>query len=85
MTDLNEYPRETGEFIPLVVTVDGVATTTDVETALTPAGTRPTVWTAAVVDDGRVGFTLTGQTVGVYQVWARVGTIVVDCGFIRVT
>lgn len=38
-----------------------------------------------MVDEGRVGFTLSGQSVGVFQVWARVGTIVVDCGFIRVT
>jgi hypothetical protein len=73
--------RDTKDHIPVTVTnkVTGVSIITGVEFAVAPAGTIPTVWTAAVVspDDANViGFTLDGSvtalTPGEWTVRVRV-------------
>lgn len=81
---MNSYPRETAEFVPVEVKLDGVVTTTDVQLAVVPNGTRPTVWTAAVLDDGRTGFTMPALVPGTYRVFAKIGAVVEDCGTFQI-
>ena len=82
-------PRETVEYIPVVVTVNGAVTTTGIEFAVTPDGTRPPSWTAAVVLSGAPIVLLTGLSPGQWNVWARVSEspeiVVIECGPIVVT
>lgn len=86
----NQYPRETVEFQPVTVTVDGVAVTTGVQFAIVnrEAGTRPTTWTAAVALSGEIGVMITGLTPGFWEVYAQITstpeTPVIDCGYIQV-
>lgn len=82
-------PRETVEYIPVIVTVNGAVTTTGIEFAVTPDGARPTSWTAAVVLSGATLVLLTGLSPGQWNVWARVSEspeiVVIECGPIVVT
>jgi hypothetical protein len=69
------YPRETTEFVHIVVTVDGEAVTNGVSFSLVPKTTvkpRPLTWTPATILDGKTGFMLTPGAAGDIQVWARV-------------
>lgn len=83
------YPRETVEFQPITITVDGTPVTTGVTVALVAHGTRPSVWLAPTTLDGKIGVMLTGLTPGLYDVWAKVTsspeTPVVDCGIVSIT
>jgi hypothetical protein len=82
-------PRETVEYIPVIVTVNGAVTTTGIEFTVTPDGTRPSAWTAAVVLSGATFVLLSGLTPGQWNVWARVSVspevAVIECGPIVVT
>lgn len=83
------FERETTEFVPVTVTVDGAITTTAVQFAVTDAFTeRPVTWVNAVIIGGKTGFMLQGRAVGSYRVWAKVTdapeTPVIDCGTFRV-
>lgn len=82
-------PRETVEYIPVIVTVNGVVTTTGVEFAVVIDGSRPSTWTAAVVVEGATFVLVTGLTPGQWRIWARVSaapeTPVIECGYITVT
>jgi len=86
----NYYPRETTEFVPVTVTVDGVSVTSGVQFSITNGQTRPTVWMESVTLDDQIGFMLTAPlTVGAYRVWAKVTDSpeipVIECGSYRVT
>ena len=85
----NEYPRETIEFQPVVITVDGVTVTTGIQFAIVPAGTRPTTWTAPTTLGADSGVMVSGLTAGVYVVWAKITsspeTPVVECGRFIIT
>lgn len=69
----NVYERETNEFQPIVVTVDGTVLTavTNLSFSITDLSTRPTVWIAAVLYGGAVGLWVTGMTPGTYQIWFK--------------
>jgi uncharacterized lipoprotein YajG len=85
----SSYPRETVEFAPITVKVDGVEVLTGVTVSIVAAGVRPTVWVAPTTLDGKIGVMVTGMTVGAYNVWAKVvsspETPIIDCGSFRVT
>lgn len=78
------YPRESVEFQPVTVTVDGVAVTTGVTFAVVPYGDRPVTFVAPTTLGGKIGVMVSGLGVGVYRVWAQVTsapeTPVIDCG-----
>lgn len=82
-------PRETVEYIPVPVTLNGTVTTTGVEFAVAADGSRPSVWTAATVLSGATYVLISGLTPGAWRVWARVSaapeTPVIECGYITVT
>lgn len=85
----NTYPRETVEFQPVEVKVDGAVVTDGVQLALTTGSDRPTDWNDPTVVAGGIGVMVEGLAVGTYHVWAKVTsspeTPVVDCGTFRVT
>ena len=78
------YPRETVEFIPVVVTVNGAEVTTGVEFSLVPDGSRPTTWATAAILSGSIGVLISSLTPGLWSVYARVSatpeTPVINCG-----
>lgn len=82
-------PRETVEYIPVVVTLNGVVVTSGVEFAVVADGSRPSAWSAAVVLNSATYVLLTGLTPGQWRIWARVSaapeTPVIECGYITVT
>lgn len=67
----NVYERETNEFQPIVVVVDGVTLTavTNLSFSITDLSTRPSVWIAAELYGSDVGLWVTDMEVGTYQVW----------------
>jgi hypothetical protein len=85
----NAVPRESVEFQPITITVDGAAVTTGVTFAIAATGTRPTTWVDPVTLGGNIGIMLTGLTPGLYRVWATVAsspeTVVIDCGYLSIT
>jgi hypothetical protein len=88
----NLYPRETVEFQPVEVTVDGVAVTDDVELAILAGATRPAEldWEAPTVLGAAIGVMVNGPVLGpgTYTVWARVTSYpevpVINCRTFRV-
>lgn len=88
-TAANTIPRESVEWRPFTVTVDGIAVTTGVETALTTGTLRPTTWTSAPVRDGKTLIRIAALMPGVYRAWARVTrsdeTAVVDLGYFSIS
>lgn len=82
-------PRESVEWRPFTVTVNGAVVTTGVETAVTLAAARPTTWTPATVRDGRTLIHVGGFTAGIYRAWARITrsdeTAVVDLGYLTIS
>lgn len=85
----NTYPRETVEFIPVTVTLDGVAVTDGVEFCVTESNARPVTWVAPVELDDLIGVMTDQQEPDTYTVWARVTDNpeipVILCGRYRVT
>jgi hypothetical protein len=87
----NIYPRESVEFQPILVTLDGDTVTTGVETQITLPSARPSSsgWTAATTLNGNIGLMISGLSVGTYEVWARVTDSpeipVIDCGSFAVS
>ena len=86
---MNSYPRETVEFQPVTVTVNGAAVTTGVSFADVPSGARPSTFTAATTLSGRVGVMVQGYGPGSRDVYAQVTanpeTPVIYCGSYEVT
>ena len=87
----NIYPRESVEFQPILITVDGETITSNVETQITLPGARPSssAWIAAVTLHGDIGLMVEGLNPGTYEVWARVTDSpeipVIDCGSFAVS
>ena len=83
------FPRETVEFLPVTVTVDGAAVTTGVTFAVVTLGTRPTTFVAPTTLGGKIGVMVGGYAAGYWQVFAKVvsspETPVIDCGYFSVT
>lgn len=83
------YPRESVEFQPVHVTIDGSPVTTGVTFAITSRGGRPEAWVSPVELGGQIGVMVGGLEIGGYSVWAKViaapETPVVNCGSFWVT
>jgi hypothetical protein len=71
---VGNYPRETIEFQPIDITVDG-APATAAQYQLTTGSNRPTgAWTNVTTLGGKVGFLVSGLTAGRYLVWAKLSS-----------
>jgi len=86
---LPSYPRESIEFQPITVTIDGAAITTGVDIAITGRSERPTVWVPATVLDGKLGFMVGTYQPGDHLVWCRYTdnpeVPVILAGYFRIT
>jgi hypothetical protein len=84
------FQRETYEFLPVVVTVNGTAVTTDVSFAVCEVDGRPATWGSAVTLGTAIGVMVNGTALGVgtFEVFARVQSSpeipVLDCGTFRI-
>ena len=82
----NIYPRESVEFQPILVTLDGVPVTTAVETAVLLPSARPAEsdWVTAYALDGDIGVLIQNLATGTWNVWARITDSpeipVINCG-----
>jgi len=84
------YPKETKEFQPIRVRVDGADVLTGVEVAVVAPSVRPTTWVAPVtMDNGQLAVLIDGMAPGSWNVWAKVTTAdeaaVIYCGSFKVT
>jgi protein-disulfide isomerase len=82
------FPRESIEFLPITVTVDGVKVSTGVTFAKTTGADRPTVFNAAVTVGSNIGVMVAGEPTGLTTIYAKVTgtgeTPVIMCGQYRV-
>ena len=84
------FQRETLEFLPVVVTVDGVEVTAGVEFAIVDINARPETWDEPTVLGDAIGVMVDGATLGTgtFRVFAQVTDSpevpVIDCGSFRV-
>jgi hypothetical protein len=84
------FQRETLEFLPVGVYVNGTAVTEGVEFCIVEAGARPDAFGAATTIGTAIGVMVNGTALGVgtYQVYAQVTDApevpVVDAGTFRV-
>jgi hypothetical protein len=69
---VNTYERETQEFQPVVVTLDGVPLLSNFEVALVPRGWRPTLWASPATIDDKPGIMIQGLNPGVYEIFVRI-------------
>ena len=85
------FQRETVEFLPVTVLVNGTVTSDPVEFSITDVNSRPSAWGAAVTIGTDIGVMVNGTALGgpgTFNVYARVTsspeTPVVDCGTFRI-
>lgn len=87
----NSYPRESVEFVPVLVTLDNNTITNGIEFSVTLPSARPTdsSWFAATLLAGETGFLTGTYTPGTWKVWARVTDSpeipVIDCGAFQIS
>lgn len=91
MTAPPPFQRETLEFLPINVWVNGTAVTAAVEATIVELGARPTTWGSAVTLGTAIGVMVNGTALGgpgTYQVFARITDSpevpVLDVGTFRV-
>jgi hypothetical protein len=87
---MSYIPRESVEFVPVVVTKGGVAITTGVTFALAVAGARPVTFTTPTTLGAQIGIMTTGSlATGSWTVWAKIvdspETPVVEAGSFTIT
>lgn len=86
---VNAYPRESVEFQPVTVTLDGVSVISGLSFAIVADGARPTTFTAATILGGKAGVMLTGLAAGTYRIFAQLENSpeipVIDCGYFYIT
>lgn len=84
----NDYPRESVEFQPVQVTLNGAPVVSGVSLAVVRDGQRPVTFTPAQTMDGLTGVMIGGLAPGAYRVYAQLSagleTPVVDCGYFYV-
>ena len=84
----NSYPRETVEFQPVTVTINGTAVTTGVTLAVVTAGSRPVTFSTPTTIGPNIGVMVTGLTPGAWEVYAKVASSpeipVILCGWFQV-
>lgn len=85
------FQRETYEFLPAPVTVNGTAVSSSLVTYdIVPLGERPTTWGTAVTIGTAVGVMVNGTALGVgtFEVYAKVTDSpeipVLNCGSFRI-
>jgi len=85
---MNIYERESIEFQPVTVTVNGAPGTSGLTVAIPPNSTRPLAYGAPTTVDRKIGVMVQGLAHGLYDVWAQVAstpeTVVMNCGYISV-
>lgn len=88
---INNYPRESVEFQPILITLDGdpVTNAADVEVCITTPSARPSTWIASTSLAGEIGVMVENLSVGTYYVWARITDSpeipVINCGAFAVS
>lgn len=88
---INTYPRESVEFQPILITLDGTPFTTaaDIEVSITAPSARPSTWIASTSLGGEIGVMIENLAVGSYTVWARITDSpeipVINCGSFAVS
>lgn len=88
---INTYPRESVEFQPILITLDGTPFTTaaDIEVCITAPSARPSTWIASTSLGGEIGVMIQNLAVGSYVVWARITDSpeipVINCGSFAVS
>jgi hypothetical protein len=71
---VSNYPRETIEFQPIDITVDGQPAVA-AQYQLTTGSNRPSgAWTNVTSLGGKVGFLISGLAVGRYLCWAKLSS-----------
>jgi hypothetical protein len=85
------FQRETYEFQPINVTVNGSAVTTGVEVAIVELGARPSTWGTVTTIGTAIGVMVSGTAlggVGTFEVYAKVTDSpevpVLNCGTFRI-
>lgn len=86
---VNTYQRETKEFIPVPISINGVSTTVGVKFQITILGARPIgVWLDPITVGGKIGVMIDQLAPGKWTIWAQVTSnpeiVVEDCGFFLV-
>ena len=90
MTAPPPFQRETYEFLPVQVTVNGTAVTAGVETAIVELGARPSTWGTATTLGTAVGVMVAGTALGpgTFEVYAKITDSpevpVLNCGSFRI-
>ena len=86
---MTTFERESVEFLPVTITVDGVVATSNVTFCLTPEGVRPVTFATPASVAGKTGIMVSGLAPGVYRVWAKVTSTpeipVLNCGYITIS
>jgi len=87
---MTTFERESIEFQPVTVTLDGQPVNTAIlALAIVPHGSRPTTFTAPTIINGKPGVMIQGLTPGVHKIWAKVTsnpeTPILACGYITIT
>jgi len=81
----NAYPRESVEFQPVEVTLNGAPVTTGLALSVVRDGQRPVTFTPAATMDGLTGVMINALAPGTWRVYAQVSngqeTPVIDCGY----
>jgi hypothetical protein len=84
----NIFPRETVEFQPVTITLNGVAVITGVTFSVVKGSLRPGTFVAPTTLNGKIGVMVTGLTAGTYHVWAQITsspeTPVIDGGYFTI-
>lgn len=80
----NLYERESVEFQPVEIKLNGAVVLDGVSYAIVPDGERPVTFTAAVILSGKTGVMIQGLSRGTYRIFAKVLNTpevpVIDCG-----
>lgn len=84
------FQRETLEFQPINISVNGSAVTTGVEAAIVELGVRPSTWGTVTTIGTAIGVMVRGTALGVgtFEVYAKVTDSpeipVLNCGTFRI-
>lgn len=84
----NVYERESVEFQPVEVKLNGQVVLDGISYAIVPDGERPVTFAAAVILSGKTGVMIQGLAHGTYRIFAKVLNTpeipVIDCGYFYV-
>lgn len=82
--NIQTLPRETIEFLPITIMVDGVKVTNGVSLSSVIAPQRPIVWSPATLVGTNIGLIVSAPAPGLYTVYAKIAgtgeTPVILCG-----